>query len=111
MVNIGTLTAFTLVSIAVPILRRRRPDLQRSFKVPFSPFVPYLAAACCMYLALTLPLDTWVRFGVWLALGLVIYFTYSRKRSRLARGVSDVPAPDYSHRGPHTGGGDSPVHE
>lgn len=96
MVNIGTLAAFTLVSLAVPVLRKRRPDLKRSFKVPGSPFVPWLAAAVAFYLMLTLPAETWVRFVAWMAIGLVIYFVYGVRRSRLAQGVHDVPAPDYS---------------
>ncbi len=90
MINIGTLTAFFLVSIAVPALRRRRPDFKRSFVVPFSPFLPYLSAAICAYLMLTLPLETWVRFLVWMALGFIIYFAYGYKRSRL----SGNPNPD-----------------
>ena len=96
MVNIGTRAAFTLVSLAVPVLRKRRPDLKRSFKVPGSPFVPWLAAAVAFYLMLTLPAETWVRFVAWMAIGLVIYFVYGVRRSRLAQGVHDVPAPDYS---------------
>jgi APA family basic amino acid/polyamine antiporter len=84
MVNIGTLAAFTLVSIAVPILRKRRPDLKRSFKVPFSPVLPILAAVVAVYLMLNLSLETWIRFVIWMALGFIIYFTYSRHRSRLA---------------------------
>jgi basic amino acid/polyamine antiporter, APA family len=84
MVNIGTLAAFTLVSIAVPILRRSRPDLKRPFKVPFSPVLPILAAVVSVYLMLNLSLETWIRFVIWMALGFIIYFTYSRHRSRLA---------------------------
>lgn len=88
MVNIGTLSAFALVSIAVPILRRKRPDLQRSFKVPFSPVLPVLAALISVYLMLNLSVETWLRFLIWMALGFVIYFTYGKHRSRLARGVT-----------------------
>ena len=84
MVNIGTLAAFTLVSIAVPILRRSRPDLRRPFKVPFSPVLPIVAAVVSVYLMLNLSLETWIRFVIWMALGFIIYFTYSRHRSRLA---------------------------
>ncbi|HRW19609.1 MAG TPA: amino acid permease [Dermatophilaceae bacterium] len=111
MVNIGTLTAFFLVSLAVPVLRKRRPDLKRAFKVPGSPVVPWLAAAACLYLMITLPVETWLRFIVWMALGFAIYFLYSRHHSRLAVGARDVPAPDYSHPGPHSTSGDSPVHD
>ena len=85
MVNIGTLAAFTLVSIAVPVLRHKRPDLHRPFKVPGSPWLPGLAAAIAIYLMLTLPTETWIRFIGWMALGIVIYFAYGYRRSRLAR--------------------------
>jgi len=84
MVNIGTLAAFTLVSIAVPVLRRKRPDIHRPFKVPFSPVLPIIAALASFYLMLTLPTETWIRFIAWMALGFVIYFVYGYKRSRLA---------------------------
>lgn len=84
MINIGTLTAFLLVSLAVPVLRRRRPDFDRPFKVPLSPWLPWLSAVICTYLMLTLPLETWVRFIIWMALGFVIYFVYGYKRSRLS---------------------------
>ncbi|WP_091120922.1 amino acid permease [Nocardioides terrae] len=85
MVNIGTLTAFTLVSIAVPVLRRTRPDLERAFKVPLSPWLPILAAVICVYLALNLSIETWLRFLVWMVLGFVIYFGYGYRRSRVGR--------------------------
>jgi APA family basic amino acid/polyamine antiporter len=93
MVNIGTLAAFTLVSIAVPILRKRRPDLKRSFKVPFNPYLPILAAVVCIYLMLNLSLETWIRFVIWMVLGFVIYFAYSRYRSRLAVGAVGADRP------------------
>ena len=83
MVNIGTLSAFALVSLAVPILRKRRPDLERSFRVPLSPFLPVLAALVCVYLMLNLSLETWLRFLIWMLLGFIVYFAYSRGHSRL----------------------------
>ncbi|WP_445256624.1 amino acid permease [Nocardioides aurantiacus] len=83
MVNIGTLTAFALVSLAVPVLRRTRPDLPRAFKVPFSPVLPVLAALVCTYLALNLSIETWLRFLVWMALGFAIYFLYGYRHSRV----------------------------
>ena len=95
MVNIGTLTAFGLVSLAVPILRKRRPDLERSFKVPFNPFLPILAAVVCLYLALNLSIETWLRFVIWMILGFAIYFLYGYGHSRVGRGEG-VPAEDYS---------------
>jgi APA family basic amino acid/polyamine antiporter len=84
MVNIGTLSAFALVSIAVPVLRSRRPDLKRSFTVPFSPVLPVLAALISVYLMLNLSVETWLRFLVWMALGFLIYFTYGVRNSRLS---------------------------
>ncbi|MFJ9388543.1 amino acid permease [Nocardioides sp. NPDC101246] len=89
MVNIGTLTAFALVSIAVPILRKRRPDLPRSFKVPFSPVLPIVAAAICIYLTLNLSIETWLRFLVWMAIGFAIYFLYGYRNSRVGKGGDD----------------------
>ena len=85
LVNIGTLAAFVLVSIGVIVLRRTRPDLPRAFKVPGYPVVPVLAAASCLLLMGFLTAGTWVRFFVWMAIGIVFYFTYSRSHSRLAR--------------------------
>ncbi len=84
LVNIGTLAAFFLVCLGVLALRYTHPDLPRPFRTPWSPLVPLLGAASCLYLMLSLPLVTWLRFGAWLALGLVIYFAYSRKHSLLA---------------------------
>ncbi|MCA3749407.1 MAG: amino acid permease, partial [Rubrobacter sp.] len=86
LVNIGTLFAFVLVSIGIIVLRRTRPDLHRAFRTPLVPVVPILAALVCIYLMLNLAVGTWIRFLVWMAIGLVIYFTYSMHRSRLAVG-------------------------
>jgi APA family basic amino acid/polyamine antiporter len=83
LVNIGTLAAFVLVSIGVIVLRRTRPDLPRAFRVPWVPVVPILSAVICLYLMLNLTLETWIRFLVWLAIGVVVYFLYSRRHSRL----------------------------
>ena len=83
MVSIGTLFAFVLVCIGVLVLRRRMPDLPRAFKTPFVPFVPLAGVAVCVYLMYSLPGESWVRLGVWLLLGFVIYFTYGRKNSTL----------------------------
>ena len=83
MINIGTLSAFVLVSIGVVILRRTRPDLKRSFRVPFSPVLPILSALLCFYLMLNLTTLTWLRFAVWLVIGVAIYFAYGYRHSRL----------------------------
>jgi APA family basic amino acid/polyamine antiporter len=86
MVNIGTLFAFVLVSISVLVLRRTRPDLPRAFRTPWVPVVPILAVLACLFLMLNLGTLTWWRFLVWMVLGLVVYFLYSHRHSRLARG-------------------------
>ena len=91
MVNIGTLSAFVLVSIGVIVLRRSRPDLPRAFRVPLVPWLPLASAAICIYLMLNLSVETWLRFLVWLALGFVVYVLYSHRRSRLATGVPLSP--------------------
>jgi len=82
--NIGTLFAFILVSAGVLVLRKTQPDRPRSFRVPFSPVVPWLAIICCFILMASLTVITWLRFVVWLVIGLTIYFTYSRARSEFA---------------------------
>jgi basic amino acid/polyamine antiporter, APA family len=81
--NIGTLFAFVIVSVGVVILRRSQPERVRSFRVPFSPFTPVISVLSCFALMLGLPLETWIRFVVWLVIGLFIYFGYSRNRSPL----------------------------
>ena len=81
--NIGTLFAFIVVSAGVLVLRRKQPERPRGFRVPLAPLLPLMSIACCLVLMLGLPLETWVRFVVWLAIGLVIYFVYSRKHAVL----------------------------
>ncbi len=81
--NIGTLFAFVLVCIGIIILRRTDPDRKRVFRTPLVPWVPLLGIAMCAYLMLGLPTVTWIRFGVWLVIGMVLYFTYGFKNSRL----------------------------
>ena len=83
LVNIGTLAAFVLVCAGVIHLRYTRPDLKRPFRTPFGSVTPLLGIIFCVYLMLSLPPITWARFGIWLALGLVIYFVYSRRHSTL----------------------------
>jgi APA family basic amino acid/polyamine antiporter len=84
LVNIGTLFAFILVSIAVIILRRTRPDLPRAFRVPLVPALPIVSALACLWLMLNLPAETWLRFVIWMVLGLLLYFVYGRRHSRVA---------------------------
>ncbi|MCH6229667.1 amino acid permease [Microbacterium sp. CFH 31415] len=94
MVNIGTLSAFVLVAVGVIVLRRKRPDLTRAFRVPFSPWLPGLSALICVYLMLNLSVETWLRFLVWLAAGFIIYFVYSRRHSRIGQpGYQDFALP------------------
>ena len=81
LVSIGSLLAFTLVCAGVIILRRPRPDLPRPFRVPGVPYVPIAGALVCVLQMVALPWATWERLLVWLALGLAIYFMYSRRRA------------------------------
>lgn len=85
MCSIGTLLAFVMVCLAVIVLRVTKPDAPRQFRVPWVPVVPILGALMCLAMMLALPLDTWIRLAVWLAIGLVIYFFYGRKRSKLQK--------------------------
>jgi APA family basic amino acid/polyamine antiporter len=94
--NIGTLFAFVLVCIGVWILRHADPERHRPFKTPLVPLVPILGVLFCGYLMGSLPPLTWMRFFVWLALGLLIYFTYGRWHSRVSaagNGAARVAAP------------------
>jgi basic amino acid/polyamine antiporter, APA family len=83
LVSIGTLLAFVIVCAGVWILRVRRPDLPRPFRVPWVPVVPILGILISFALMASLPLDTWLRLIIWLIIGLVIYFTYGSKHSRV----------------------------
>jgi APA family basic amino acid/polyamine antiporter len=81
--NIGTLFAFVVVSAGVIVLRKKQPERPRSFRVPFVPLVPILSIVCCVLLMMGLPLVTWIRFVVWLAIGLLIYLVFGSKNSTL----------------------------
>ncbi len=85
LVNIGTLSAFAVISIAVIVLRRTRPDAARGFRTPFAPVTPLIGVGFSLWLLSKLPAIAWERFVIWLALGLAVYFFYSRAHSRLAR--------------------------
>jgi len=96
--NIGTLFAFILVCLGVNVLRRVNPERPRPFRVPFVPIFPILGVFMCLALMLSLPVMTWIRFVVWLAIGLVIYFLYSVRHSKLQGGIDvgeteDIPPP------------------
>lgn len=86
LVNIGTLAAFTLVSVGVLVLRKTQPDLKRPFRTPGMPWVPLLAIFFCLFLMIQLATVTWIAFGIWMTVGLIVYFGYSRKHSLLNRG-------------------------
>ncbi|MEB3371518.1 amino acid permease [Saccharopolyspora mangrovi] len=85
MVSIGALSGFLIVALAVPVLRRTKPELHRPFRMPFSPVLPVITAVACLYLMANLDVVTWLRFVAWLALGLLIYFAYGRGHALLGR--------------------------
>ncbi|OGD13533.1 MAG: amino acid permease [Candidatus Aminicenantes bacterium RBG_16_66_30] len=87
LVSIGTLFAFAIVCGGVLVLRYTRPDIPRPFKTPLVPFVPVLGILSCLYLMLNLPKDTWIRLFAWMGIGLVIYFTYGIRKSKLRRRI------------------------
>lgn len=85
LVSIGTLLAFTIVCISIIVLRKKRPDIHRPFKTPLVPFIPIIGAAICLMQMMSLPWETWERLIIWMIIGLVIYFTYGIRKSRLAK--------------------------
>jgi APA family basic amino acid/polyamine antiporter len=85
LVNMGTLLAFAIVCTAVVIMRRTHPEAERPFRCPLVPVVPILGILSCLLLMFSLPAENWLRLVVWLAIGLVIYFNYSRRHSVMAR--------------------------
>ncbi len=89
--NIGTLFAFIVVSAGVLVLRRTQPERKRSFRVPWCPLLPVLSIVFCLLLMLALPLETWLRFFVWLAIGLVIYGIFGKKHSALETATEPRP--------------------
>jgi APA family basic amino acid/polyamine antiporter len=105
LVSIGTLFAFIVVSIGVLFLRKSRPELERPFRVPFMPVMPVLSIAVCLLLMASLPFATWERLVLWMAIGLVVYFTYGRHHSQLRRANEDqeihvTVSPDGNLAGP-----------
>jgi APA family basic amino acid/polyamine antiporter len=96
--NIGTLFAFILVCVGVAVLRRTDAARARPFRVPLVPIFPIAGVLLCFSLMLSLPVLTWIRFGVWLVVGLVIYFLYGVQHSKLRHGIDtglteDIPPP------------------
>jgi APA family basic amino acid/polyamine antiporter len=90
LVSIGTLLAFVIVCVGILVLRYKRPELKRPFRTPLVPLVPILGAGICLLQMYSLPLDTWLRLIVWMAIGIVIYFTYSIRNSKLVRKGKEV---------------------
>ena len=89
MVSIGTLFAFVLVCIGIWVLRVKQPDAPRTFKVPLVPLIPILGVITCLFMMAFLPADTWIRLFAWMAIGVLIYFLYSRKHSILGKNGGD----------------------
>ena len=86
--NIGTLFAFIVVSAGVIVLRRSQPERPRGFRMPGVPWLPGLSILFCLVLMISLPLETWVRFVVWLVIGLAVYKSFGSKHSELAGNAS-----------------------
>lgn len=98
MVSIGTLFAFVVVAIAVAVLRRTKPRMDRPFRTPQVPLLPIITAICCFALMASLAVETWTRFLVWLIIGLIVYFAYGRRHSKLALGSRGrMPGLDTGH--------------
>ena len=85
MVNVGTLFAFVVVAAGVIVLRRTRPDLPRGFKVPLMPILPIAAIVACLWLMLNLSALTWIRFLIWMVIGVAVYFLYSQRHSMVGK--------------------------
>jgi APA family basic amino acid/polyamine antiporter len=83
--NIGTLLAFVIVCAAVLIMRRTNPNAKRPFRAPFVPFVPIMGILTCLLLMFSLPVENWWRLIIWLGLGFLIYFSYGRRHSVMAK--------------------------
>ncbi|MBZ5753212.1 amino acid permease [Metabacillus rhizolycopersici] len=85
LVNIGTLAAFIIICSSIMVLRRKRPDLERKFRTPFVPVVPLIGIGFSIYLIISLPEITWIRFGIWMIAGFLIYLLYGKRKSKLAK--------------------------
>lgn len=92
MINIGTLSAFVMVSLGILVLRKKRPDLKPAFRVPFGKVLPVVSALLCVYLMTNLAVQTWISFAVWLVIGIAIYFSYGQRHSRLNEKFADAMA-------------------
>ena len=83
LVNIGTLAAFIIICASIIVLRKKRPDLERKFRTPFVPVIPLIGIGFSIYLIISLPEITWIRFAIWMVLGFVIYLSYGKRKSKL----------------------------
>lgn len=90
MVSIGTLFAFTLVCIGILVLRKTMPDAHRPFKVPLVPLIPILGIIVCLLLMTALPAESWERLAIWMAAGIIIYFLYGRKHSKVRKAAQEA---------------------
>jgi APA family basic amino acid/polyamine antiporter len=90
LVSIGTLMAFVIVSLGIIVLRSARPDLPRPFRVPLSPYIPLASAIVSAGLMLSLPWETWERLIIWMVIGVIVYFAYGFRRSR----IRTAPSPE-----------------
>jgi basic amino acid/polyamine antiporter, APA family len=89
LVNVGTLSAFAIICLAIIVLRRTRPDIRRTFRTPFVPWIPLAGIGFSLWLLSKLPAVAWERFVVWMALGLLLYFSYGCRHSVLAKKVRE----------------------
>jgi basic amino acid/polyamine antiporter, APA family len=89
LVSIGTLLAFAIVCVSIIVLRKSKPDLPRPFRTPYVPLIPILGALICVIQMISLPMDTWLRLIIWMAIGLIIYFTYGIRKSKLRLSSGD----------------------
>jgi len=89
LVSIGTLLAFIIVCVSVMVLRKSKPDIERPFKTPWVPMVPILGASFCVLMMMSLPVDTWLRLIIWMAIGFAIYFFYGIKHSKLRQNTPE----------------------
>lgn len=87
MVSIGTLFAFTLVCIGIIVLRKTNPDIPRPFKTPLVPLIPILGIIVCVLMMASLPLESWERLAIWMAIGIVLYFAYGKKHSKIRKEI------------------------
>jgi len=86
MVSIGTLFAFVLVCIGIVVLRKTNPDIPRPFRTPLVPLVPVLGVVVCISMMASLPIESWERLAIWMLAGIVIYFAYGKKHSKVRAG-------------------------